>query len=84
MMQTIFPAPEVGLFGIVVRERIPLRCRQGFCTHRGMSCETCPARTILKVVITFRGKPALDAITAGLVTPEEVEKFRKEITGVSE
>lgn len=78
---TVHAAVGFGFCGGVVRGRCPFRICHHWLT-RLRTCGTCPARPIKDVDITFGGLAAGDAISKGLVTATDVERFRLQITGV--
>jgi hypothetical protein len=72
----------IGLVGGVVRGVPPDRCAGTCLAYLTEPCKTCPERPIKSVDIAFGDYETLDdAIRAGEVTPEEIDEFRRQITG---
>lgn len=74
---------RIGLVGGVVRGPPPSSCTSQSCKeYLTEKCGACEKRPIKSVEIGYGGDPDITAaIRAGLVTPEQVEQFRKQITG---
>lgn len=73
---------RIGLVAAVLRDPPPESCAGTCLAYMTDTCATCPQRAIRAVDIAYgQGMCVEDAIREGLVTPEQVAEFRRQVTG---